>query len=146
MQLRDSSVRRTIYLTLGVLVLSLGIFAVYYFVTFAPLRNTEWELSAINGNPPPRGVNVTLKFSDSTVSGSTLCHNTFSGRYAITTDSKIATSDVAITQVACADNELSMLDITYMNVLFGTPTFAIRNERLELRDSAGATVLLFTRK
>lgn len=140
------SSRQALYLTLAVAVLLIGIWSLYSYLRIAPLKDTQWQLVALNGNVLPAGPEISLVFDGDRVRGTTFCRNSFEGHYALTLDSKLIISNRAVTEIACLTANLNVLERAYLDILFSTPAIRIENERLVVYNPAGEMVLVFARR
>lgn len=102
----------------------------------------EWKLVEINGKPALAGSNVTLTFEDGKGGGKGGC-NSYGGSYRIQGGS-LSFSDLFQTEMACMDPAGVMDQETeYLQTLGQAAGYQISGERLELKNAAGETVLVF---
>lgn len=104
-----------------------------------PLAGTSWTVASINGQAPVGGVNLTLGFDQSTLSGNGGC-NSFNGGYTVNGNS-IAIGALASTGSLCGD-EIDQQEQTYLNLLQSADTFQFDGSQLVLY-SSGSEVLRF---
>ncbi len=93
----------------------------------------EWRLSKLNGADPIAGSIVTLVFDEKQVSGSGGC-NTFSGSFSVKS-SKITFSDLAMTLMACLDQQVNQQEADYFIALNQVDKFTVSQDSLELTGS-----------
>jgi heat shock protein HslJ len=104
----------------------------------------EWKLTEINGISPIAGRDVTLKLEDGQAGGSSGC-NSYGG--AVTLDgTKISFKDLFQTEMACMDPVGIMeQESVYLQTLSQTASYQTAGARLELKNAAGETTLVFSR-
>lgn len=88
------------------------------------LVGTNWELTAINGNPPIEGTQPTLQFENGQASGNASC-NSFGGEYEVQGD-KIGFGALVQTEMFCMEPEGVMdQESTYLGMLGNAVTFEV---------------------
>jgi heat shock protein HslJ len=108
-----------------------------------PLAGTNWLLVQINGQPPLAGTQVTLTFEGASLGGMTGC-NHFGGDYASSTDGTLTIRDLVQTEMYCMEPEGVMAqEIEYLETLRQAASYQVVDERLEIMDQAGVTMLIF---
>jgi heat shock protein HslJ len=114
----------------------------------------------LHGEPLLPDTRVTLEFYDGFVRGSAGCNKYDSkmvigigkdaevrGKYKATEDGSLEIPGYSITLAACLTPDGAMeQEKAYLEALSSAATFLLMEDRLELRDAAGATVLVYTRR
>lgn len=108
------------------------------------VEGTEWMLSSLRGQPPVDRSIVTLKFERGSVTGSGGC-NSYSGTMAAA-EGKLEPGLVSSTKRGCMAPGVSEQESAYLTALGQAVAYEASENRLALRDRAGAEVLVFTRK
>lgn len=114
----------------------------------AELASTEWELTSLNGKPLADGTNVTLNFTDGQIEGFGGC-NRYSSDYTGTADGTliIPKTIFKITVMLCQGPAGVMeQEDTYADALRNAVAYRVTDGRLEIRNAAGETALVFRRK
>jgi heat shock protein HslJ len=115
-----------------------------------PLDGTSWTLSSLHGKPPLVGTHPSLRFSHGYVSGSTGCNEFLGadegGKYKITKNGGLTIGNFVQTVMACTTPEGVMdQEGAYRAALFSAAAFRLVDDRLEIQDAQGETILVFTR-
>jgi heat shock protein HslJ len=110
------------------------------------LENTNWKLASYFDGAAlhdlPSNADVTLTFQDGAAGGKSACNRY---RSEVTIGDGTLTFGMAIgTRVACPP-PLMEIEGTYLRTLESVATWRISDDTLELRDSAGKTLLVFAR-
>jgi heat shock protein HslJ len=106
------------------------------------LENTAWELESLSGNAVLPGTTITLEFSDDQISGSAGC-NHYGGSYRAG-ENILHVSDLFWTEMGCLEPEGIMeQEQAYLAALNAAAKYQIGDGKLEIRDEAGAQVLVF---
>ena len=106
-----------------------------------PLAGTEWKLRSLRGEDLVEGTNITLDIEESSYRGNATC-NWYGGRYT-SGNGFPEVSRIDMTQMGCPEGQQ---EITSLNTLQNAATYRLRDDSLELRNPAGETVLVYTRK
>jgi len=109
------------------------------------LANTNWRLvSYLDGallQPPPVDAEVTLTFEDGAAGGKSACNRY---RSAVTIGDDTLTFGMAIgTRMACSP-PLMEVEARYLRTLESVARWQLIDGKLELRDSTGQTLLIFS--
>ncbi len=114
----------------------------------ADLADTEWVLVSLNGRFLIEGTQITLKFTDGQLEGFAGC-NRYGGDYAVAQDGRLRIPKTLfeITVMACAEPTGVMeQERAYVEALRAAATYRLVDDRLEIQNAAGDTVLVFQRK
>ncbi len=110
------------------------------------LNETEWVLTSLNGNSPVEDSTITLTFPyENDISGCTGCNN-YGGRYTINgNDFNISVR--GRTYFDCdVPESIMQQEAAYLDVLVSAAAYRVMDDRLEIDNAAGETILTFTRK
>jgi heat shock protein HslJ len=102
----------------------------------------SWKLSTINGQPALAGTNVTAKIGNGEVSGSAGC-NSYSGKYSVS-GSKVNVKDLVSTMMACDGQGVMDQESAFLKAMGEANSFALNNGNLEVKNSGGDTILVFS--
>ena len=102
-----------------------------------PLEDTRWTLAET-------GSTITLQFVDGSAVGSGGC-NQYRASY-VASGSKLTLGPAAATKRACVEPERNQRETAYFDALTKVASYTASEERLTLRDAAGATLLEFDRQ
>jgi polar amino acid transport system substrate-binding protein len=106
-----------------------------------PLANTSWQLTALNGQAPVGGVNVTAYFAaDGGLSANGGCNN-YSGSYTVS-GSSLSIGPLSGTGMLCGD-EIDQQEQAYVAALGSAATFQIGGGELVIKNSGGTEVLRY---
>jgi heat shock protein HslJ len=107
------------------------------------LSGTGWKLVALNGREPLEGTEITLVFEEENAGGNAGC-NSYGGKYQSEPDGKLQFMDIAQTLMFCMEPEGVMDQETeYSNLLLQAASYQIANDRLEIQDEGGDTILKY---
>ena len=107
------------------------------------LEGSEWLLVSLNGQELVQGTNITLAFAEGKASGSAGC-NRYGGSYTATNQGGFAMSEIAITEMYCVGPDGVMdQETAYTKALMSAAAYREVDDRLEIDDAAGQTVLIF---
>jgi heat shock protein HslJ len=109
------------------------------------LLTTSWTLQELNGQAPIPDTEITLHFEANNLNGDAGC-NTYSGDYEIN-GNRIFIREILATEVACPEPTGVMeQEQRYLETLREVSHFRLINDRLELQNEAGETVLVYSRE
>lgn len=106
----------------------------------SPLANTQWILLSLNGKPAASGTQITLDIEDGKLSGYTGC-NRYGTEYQ-EENGLLQLGMIQQTLQGCAD-PIGSQEAEYMETLNRITQYALGEDRLELRDTEGAAVLVY---
>jgi heat shock protein HslJ len=114
------------------------------------LRGTTWTLLRIGGEELIPGTAVTISFTDvatdDVVEGEAGC-NSYGGVYSTGLGNELSIRNVVRTEVFCMEPEGVMeQEEEFLRNLERAEAFDIMNDRLEIQDQAGQTLMIFTRQ
>jgi heat shock protein HslJ len=146
-------IRKSIFISLAVLITSLitgcgpvNIVPVAGPGSTPPLPNTEWRLTGIDGEDPLEGAEVTLSFDETTAGGSSGC-NSYGGDYIAGADGSLSFGEIVQTLILCTEPEGVMkLEEKYINTLRLADSYRVDNDRLEIMNQSGTTILEYARQ
>ncbi|MBP6515067.1 MAG: META domain-containing protein [Steroidobacteraceae bacterium] len=107
----------------------------------AALDGTGWILATLNGQPPVAGQKPTARFEAGSLSGTDGC-NRFSGPYTATDTSLTVDSNLAATQMACAEPVMQQ-SATFTSALRETRRYVRERHRLSLLAADGRELATF---
>lgn len=108
----------------------------------AGLTGIEWTLVEMMGAEPLTGSTITLKLDGESISGRAGC-NSFGGQYLLQ-GSGLTIGDAVATEMFCETPAgIMQQERNFFQALSQTASFALQGERLELRNTAGETILVF---
>jgi len=116
------------------------------------LAGTEWELVSLNGKELIEGTAITLNFTDEYLGGQMGCNGyggtPDSGKYHAKSDGTFTLgSPFTVTVQLCTDPEGIMeQESAYIEALMSAIHYQIVDNRLEIEDEAGETILIFQSK
>ncbi len=126
--------KRPITATAGVMiavVLALAACGVWGPTASDPLEGTSWALAAYRKTAPISGTQITARFEDGQVTGSSGC-NTYFGAYEVS-GSSITIGSVGMTEMACLDPEGVMeQEREYLERLTHAQTFRLTDGQLQI--------------
>lgn len=105
------------------------------------LDGTAWALLALNGEPLPQGIVVTLSFKAGGIGGSGGC-NTYGGEYQIAGSALTVPPTIVATMMACAEPAMS-IEQAYFAALNASAAYTFDGEQLLITDAAAAELLRF---
>ena len=110
------------------------------------LLGTEWVLALINNREPVQGAEVTLSFEENTAGGISGC-NSYGGDYTTEAGGSISFSEMVQTLMLCTEPEGVMeLEEEYIETLRLAQSYRLVNDRLEIQDQAGNSILEYERQ
>ena len=112
-------------------------------VSSAALVGTSWRLSAVDGQAPPPGPDVTIRFEADRVSGEAPC-NAYSGAFAPDlARGRLRIGPLASTKRGCVDPSRGDLEMTWLEALDGEITARLEGDaRLSLTAANGTELSL----
>jgi heat shock protein HslJ len=120
-------------------------------VPTSALEGTDWALLSLNGQALLEGTHISIRFKAGELSGFAGCNayggGSDSGGYVATDDGTLTVSQTAITLMACLSPEGVMeQEQAYIEALRSAARYRLADDRLEIRDAAGETILVFARQ
>lgn len=110
------------------------------------LNETEWVLTSLNGKSPVIYSRITLTFAEGIVTGFAGC-NRYGGEYTIADDGILMIPEIAITEKICLVPKVVMSqEAAYIEALLDAAAYRVMDDRLEIDNAAGETILVFTLK
>ncbi len=103
----------------------------------------EWTLQTLNGAPLLAASAINATFEDGKITGYSGC-NSYGGAYTVKGDG-LQLGEIAITEMACLEDGVMEQEQAYMAALSNVAKFRLDNDRLELLDASGATLLVYAR-
>jgi heat shock protein HslJ len=116
------------------------------------LVGTQWVLVSLNGESPIEGTEITLNFEKEFLGGFMGCNGygggPDSGKYIATDDGTLTIPhQIAVTVQLCSTPEGIMeQEAAYIEALRSTTSYRMVDDRLEIDNAAGETILVFARK
>ncbi|MCC7200644.1 MAG: META domain-containing protein [Gammaproteobacteria bacterium] len=107
----------------------------------ASLDGTGWILATLDGQPPVAGQKPTVRFETGSLSGTDGC-NRYSGPYTATDTSLTVDSNLAATQMACAEPVMQQ-SATFTGALRETRRYVRERHRLSLLAADGRELATF---
>jgi heat shock protein HslJ len=95
-----------------------------------PLAGTSWKLVSLNDMPVLKGPELTIRFSDGQIAGSSGC-NSFGGSYKIN-GQKLTTSSMVSTMMACVDPGLMDQEQSFLGYLQDARSFKLSADQLQI--------------
>lgn len=114
------------------------------------LVDAEWVLASLNGNALIEGTRITLSFMEDEYEGRfggfSGC-NSYGGTFTAASEGRLGIGETALTAMFCTEPEgVSDQESRYLETLGTAPTYTVTEDRLEVQNSAGETVLVFARQ
>jgi heat shock protein HslJ len=110
----------------------------------ALLENQEWTLTSLLGQEPLPGTDASVQFEDGTVTGTTGC-NSFGGEFMLS-DNSLTFNNLYQTEMACTEPAgIMQQETAFMQAMMQTASYQITGNQLEIQNSDGETLLVFTR-
>lgn len=110
------------------------------------LDGTEWILASLHGADLVEGTNITLGFANGNANGFAGC-NAYGGAYTVMGIGTLSIPEMAITAQGCVEPKGVMeQESSYLEALQNAERYHMVDDRLELQNAAGETVLVFQRK
>jgi len=106
------------------------------------VEGITWTLTELNGEAPPDGVEATLSFDGSTVSGSSGC-NTYSGEATFDEDVVKISDQLTSTLKAC-EPEVGEFEGAYLTMLADASIFSADGETLTLSNDSDTVLATFS--
>jgi heat shock protein HslJ len=103
----------------------------------------EWTLQTLNGVPLLAGSAINATFAEGKITGYSGC-NSYGGAYTVK-GGGLELGEIAMTLMACLEDGVMEQEQAYMEALSNVAKFRLDNDRLELLDESGATLLAYTR-
>ena len=111
-----------------------------------PLAGTEWKLVELNGRAPIEGTEISLNFEKERGGGNSGC-NSYGGAYTSGAEGKLEFGEIEQTLMFCMEPEGVMDQETeYAHLLLQAASYRMADERLEIQDGGGVTILKFERQ
>ena len=120
--------------------------------TSADLVGTQWVLVSLNGNSLIEATNITLNFEKGVLGGFMGCNGygggPDSGKYTATDDGTLTIPhEIAVTVQLCLEPKGIMeQEAAYIEALRSAAAYRVVDDRLEIDNDAGETILVFVRK
>ncbi len=99
------------------------------------LAGKTWQLTAINGQAPVPGSQVSLVFENDRLSGNASV-NQYGGSYKVN-GSIITVSNIISTLMASADPKLNQQEQDFLNILQNQLSYTLNGNQLELKSATG---------
>lgn len=110
----------------------------------ANLEGSEWILTSLHGVKPIEGTNITLQFAAGRMSGYTGCNHY--NKYT-TTGTGTPAVEIAVTAQLCPEPAGVMeQEAAYLEALRNATVYRLADDRLEVDDARGETILIFARR
>lgn len=107
----------------------------------ADVEGTSWQLMSINGEWPIAGSEITLRFEDGSVRGSSGC-NTYGGDYTLENDGAFRAGPIMVTEMGCLDPEGVMdQEANYLRIFQEANKLALDEDELTIE--GGGDTLVF---
>jgi heat shock protein HslJ len=116
----------------------------------ADLAGTQWVLVSLSGDRPIEDTSITLYFEETFLGGSMTCNgyggSPDTGRYIATDDGALTLpGPLAVTVQLCLTPKGAMeQETSYIETLLKMARYRVADDRLEIDDVAGETILIFT--
>jgi heat shock protein HslJ len=111
------------------------------------LIGTKWVLTSLQGQPVLPGTVISLEFGDQSLSGYTGCNYYNSGQSGVTGDGTLAMRSFEVTVMSCREGIVAEeQEKAYLKAITSAVSYRLVADRLELRDDAGETVLVYARR
>ena len=107
------------------------------------LKNTNWCLVSLDGQPAMADVEVTLNLEDGQLGGSDGC-NAYGGSYTSKGSEFAVGTDIVSTMMYCND-EINNQSVTYYTALNQAASFKLKGQTLSLLDTNGSVLMEFSR-
>jgi len=119
--------------------------------TPADLVGTQWVLVSLDGESLTEGAEITLNFEKELLGGFMGCNGygggPDSGKYIATDDGTLTIQQMAVTVQLCSTPEGIMeQEAAYIEALRSATSYRVVDDRLEIDNAAGETILVFARK
>jgi heat shock protein HslJ len=115
------------------------------------LAGSEWVLISMNGKALPEGTHTSLSFDEGWISGFAGCNSygggPDSGDYVATEEGTLEIPEIARTVMLCTSPEGVMeQESAYIEALTGAYGYRLSDDRLEIQDPAGKTILVYAQQ
>lgn len=107
------------------------------------LKNTNWRLVSLDGQPAMADVEVTLNLEDGQLGGSDGC-NAYGGSYTSKGSEFAVGTDIVSTMMYCNDG-INNQSVTYYTALNQAASFNLKGQTLSLLDTNGSVLMEFSR-
>ena len=109
------------------------------------LNDTEWVLTSLNGGSLVEGSRITMDFVEGAVTGFAGC-NYYGGEYTAADEGVLTMPGIGGTTQDCPTPEVMQQEAAYTEALSSAAAYRVMGNHLEVSDSAGETILVFTVK
>jgi heat shock protein HslJ len=109
------------------------------------LRDTEWILELLHGQDLLEGSHLTLNLAQEGFRGFAGC-NSYGGKYEAADKGALVTSEASLTAMDCQSPALMEQEQVYVEAIVSSAAYRVIDDRLEIDNAAGETVLVFVRK
>ena len=113
------------------------------------LPGTRWALTFLRGKALLPGTRINLEFGDQWFSGFDGCNyyggGADGGAYAATDEGMLKILSLTVTAIGCAEDIMTQ-EQAYLDAFVNTAAYQVVDDRLELRDATGNTILIYTRE
>ena len=113
------------------------------------LPGTQWELTSLRGQPLLPGTHINLEFGEQPFSGFSGCNyyggGPDSGKYAAADDGALKILEFAVTAIGCPEGIMAQ-EKAYIDALMSPAAYQPSDDRLEIQNAAGETVLVYARR
>jgi heat shock protein HslJ len=109
------------------------------------LRDTEWILLLLHGQDPLEGSHITLNLAQEGFGGFAGC-NRYGGEYDAAHNGSLSVSEVWQTEMDCQPPALMEQERVFVEAILSGAGYRVIDDRLEIDNAAGETVLVFVRK
>ncbi|MGQ9598923.1 MAG: META domain-containing protein [Anaerolineae bacterium] len=110
------------------------------------LAGSEWALISLRGQPLLTDTHISLVFEADQAGGFSGC-NRYGGPYTVTGAGKLTFPGMSVTLMACLSPEGVMdQEERYLKTLGEAAAYRLTDDRLEVQDAAGETILTFVRR
>ena len=110
------------------------------------LNETEWVLTSLNSGSHVEESRITLTFAEGMVTGFAGC-NRYGGEYTMADDGTLTIPEIANNEQLCLMPKGVMPQETaYIEALLDAAAYRVMDDRLEIDDATGETILVFTLK
>ncbi len=103
----------------------------------------EWTLLTLNGAPLLAGSTINVTFAEGKITGYSGC-NSYGGAYTVK-GTGLQLGEIAMTLMACLEDGVMEQEQAYFEALPIVTKFRLDNDRLELQDVSGTTLLAYVR-
>lgn len=104
----------------------------------------EWTLLTLNGAPLLADSTITATFEEGKITGYSGC-NSYGGAYTVK-GADLQLGEIAMTLMACLEEGVMEQEQAYMEALSNVAKFRLDNDRLELLDASGVSLLAYARQ